>query len=95
LILPYWSSFGGGAAQVGNVDQPPIGLVAARDKPVAVVRVHDHGKPHLLEVVAATGLLRLRFGSAQRGQKHSREDGDDRDDNQQLNQRESYVPVVI
>src|SRR5438876_1268902 len=48
-------SLGGVAAQVGNIDLPPVGLVAARNKPVAVVGVHDHGKPHLLEVVVATG----------------------------------------
>ena len=37
----------------------------------------------------------LRFRSAQRRQKQSRKDGDDRDDHQQFNQSEPYCPRVI
>jgi hypothetical protein len=84
-----------GAPQAGNKNLPPKRLVTARNKLVVVVRVHHHGQAHLLEIVVATGLLRLLFGFAQRRQKHSREDGDDRDDNEQLDQGESDASVVI
>ena len=66
-------SGGGGAAQVWDVDLPPIRLVPAWNEAVVI----------------------LLFGFAQRRQEHSREDGDDRDDDQQLDQRESLAPVLI
>ena len=80
---------GSGAAQVWDIDLPPIRLVAARNEPGAVVGVQDHGQTQLPEIAVAIGLLPLLFGFGQRGQEHSREDGNDRDDDQQLDQGES------
>jgi hypothetical protein len=38
---------------------------------------------------------RLRLGALQRRQQHCREDGDDRNYDQQLNQREAYVALAV
>jgi hypothetical protein len=43
----------------------------------------------LFKIVQALGGLGLGFGPTERGQQHCRENGDDGDDHEQFNERES------
>ena len=56
---------------------------------VAVVGVELHEQPDLFEVVQALDAIGFRFGLGKRGQKHRRQDGDDRDDDEQFDEREA------
>ena len=71
----------------------PAGLEAGGDPvlnrvdPVVVVAgVQLHGQPKLLEVIETTDLLRHALGPASAGKKQRGEDGDNRNDYQQLDQ---------
>ena len=59
-----------------------------------VVGVHDHGESELLEVGGAGDGARLLAGLRQGGQQHRRQDGDDRDDDEQLDQGEVSVSLL-
>ena len=57
--------------------------------PLVVVRIHQRRDPDLFEVVQILHAPRLLLRLAQRRQQKASENRDDRDDHQQLNQRES------
>ena len=54
-----------------------------------VQRVQVGTDLELFQVVQARDIQRLRLGFAQAGQEQSSQDGDNRDDHQQFNQRKS------
>src|SRR5687768_8279945 len=54
-----------------------------------VVCVNQRSDPELLEVIDALGSVRGPFCVAERGQKHSRKNCNNGDDNQQFNQRKA------
>jgi hypothetical protein len=63
---------------------------------VAVVRaIHGVSDAGLFEVVDAGCLLSPGFGAGESRQKHRREDGDDRDDNEQLNECEAAAERML
>ena len=87
--------------EVADVDaaevRPPddLGLVFGvhvdrRDVAVVVVFVHGMGETHLLELGDAGDGAGLVTGLGEGGQQHGGQNRDDRDDNQQLDQRECY-----
>src|SRR6266849_4073809 len=62
-------------------------IVSARKITMRIVLgVHHHPDTHLFEIAEALRSLGLFFGPRQRRQEHRSEDGNNRDDHQQLNQ---------
>ena len=55
---------------------------------MAVIRVHAPGLGQLAMIIHALNTLGLFFGLGQRGQQHGRQYRNDRDDHQQLDERE-------
>ena len=83
--------FGGaGAAEVGDENLPPEGFIAAGHAPVVFVGVKDHGNAHLAEVVVAVGLGGFGFGAAECGEKHSGQNGNDGDDDEEFYEGEAW-----
>ena len=76
----------GCAAVVQPAAHPTSGLVIfIRRKPgVIVVGIHLPRQHHLVQIVHAVSGLRAKPGLGQHGQKQGRQDGDDRNDHQQL-----------
>ena len=70
------------------VEGAGLGLVR-RQHAVAAVRILDGAQHDLLEVARAGNLTGLLARLRQRRQQHRRQDGDNRNDHEQLNQRES------
>lgn len=62
-----------------------------RERFVVVAGVEVGGVAELFVAVEAVNLLRFAFGLGERGQKHGREDGDDRDDDEQFDQSEALA----
>jgi hypothetical protein len=60
---------------------------------VILVGIHDPRHGQLLEIAEAGGALSLLAGPVQGGEENGHQDGDNGDDNQQLDQSESFVPV--
>jgi hypothetical protein len=56
---------------------------------IGIVSVHFPAELELLEIADAVGGKRPCFGSGQRRQKHGSKNGNDRDDDQQLDESES------
>ena len=56
-----------------------------------IVDVHQPRKVQLAVIAQALRLQGLRFGLAERGQEHPSQDGDDRDDDQQLDEGEGFA----
>ena len=79
-----------------RIIQHPVGRAAvggaARDALVAVVGIHVNGKEKLAYVADAFGPLGALLGARQRRQQQGRQDGYDRDNDQQLDQGESKLP---
>src|SRR5216117_620612 len=48
-------SSGAGTSKGWNVQLPPMRRVAAGNLTVVIIRVHDHGQAHLLQIVVAVG----------------------------------------
>ena len=68
---------------------PGAGRVAMLvDHLLVVVRVHEEGQPHLLQVARALDLAGLGTGLLQCGQQHGRQDRDDGDHHKQFDERE-------
>jgi hypothetical protein len=63
----------------------------ARGVLACVVQIHGVGNPQLPQIINARGLLGFILCLCQRGQKHRRQDGNDRDNNQQLDQSEGSL----
>ena len=61
---------------------------------VVVIGLHRSGQADLLEVAQALCAFAFLFGSAKRWQEHARQNGDDRDDDQQFNQGKSAARVT-
>lgn len=70
------------ASEVRIEDLPPEGIVAARERAVVFVRIHNHGETHLLEVIEAACFSGLFLCFAEGGKKHARQDGDDGNDDE-------------
>src|SRR5262245_56924483 len=75
-------------AQVLNQDREPKRIIRSRDDLLIVARVHEQGVAHLTKVVETGSPLPGCFRPAQCRQEHRGENGNDRDDDEKLNQRE-------
>jgi hypothetical protein len=82
-------------AKIRGQHLPPMRTVGARSQPVVIVGIHDQGQSHLVKIVQTLRPLRGRLGFGQRGQQQRRQDGNDRNDNQEFNQREPPGAVVF
>lgn len=54
-----------------------------------VLLIHERGGRHLAQVAHALDLVRLALCFRERGEKHASENGDDRNDNQELDKRKA------
>jgi hypothetical protein len=54
-----------------------------------ILRVLGNSQTALLQIVQALGTTRFFAGACQCGQEHSSQNGDDRDDDEQLNERKA------
>ena len=68
--------------------RPCVGI-SIRQEVTKIVRVHRRSHPDLPHVGQAGRLLRLRLRPGQRGQKQRGEDGNNRDNDQQFDEREA------
>ena len=55
---------------------------------IVVIRIHEPGEAKLFGIIETMNALSAEFGFCERGQEHAREDGDDRDDDQQFDECE-------
>src|SRR5205814_1263316 len=75
----------GGAFLVGEKDAGPK---RPGQRVAVVLRIHLDAESDLFEVVGAMDDSGAAFGGGERGQKKTRENGNDRDDNEKFDQRE-------
>ena len=75
---------------IARIIPPGIGHLIA-----IIVSVHRHRDADLFEITDALGSRRLGLRPRQCGQQHSGENGDNRDDHQQLNQRERPARIAL
>lgn len=88
----------GAGEQLGILDVrqdsvPPVvaGNSKVRKAFVIVLRVHLHGQPELLDVRKAAGLARLLAGPGEDREQNGGQDGNDGDNDQQLDERETFT----
>jgi hypothetical protein len=62
---------------------------------MGIIDIHPHAQAELFLVVDTGGLPGATLGRGQDGQKQSRQDADDGDDDQEFNERESTLPFAI
>ena len=69
---------------------PGVSPVEAPGETLVIIgAVHAYPQSNLLQVIETVGFLRFGLGFGQRRQKHARQHGDDRDDDQQFNKGET------
>ena len=65
----------------------------SRERVVVIVRVELKEDADLSEAIEAVSSLSLGFRLGQRWQEHASQNGDDGDDNEELDQGESFAPA--
>jgi len=88
--------YGCGGVSFGRIEGDLNGARAGVDHAIVVIQGIDiHPNGDLPEIINAFDPAPLFFGLGERGQKHSRKDGDDRDDHEQLDQSERRCTARI